>query len=127
MGAGGAETVLDAWREGQQSSRLLLAGLTVAGVVRPRYCGERCQGATPSRYAAAHFRQIKSIAVSPRSTNRQAARGAHGVTGHIPNGLTTQRWITSAPDRARRTSTDAMKDTIAFLKAHGALIDPTIS
>jgi imidazolonepropionase-like amidohydrolase len=55
------------------------------------------------------------------------------VTGHIPNGLSMRDVVEMGMDHIAHLTvrdtpgTDAMRETIAFLEAHGTVIDPTIS
>lgn len=55
------------------------------------------------------------------------------VTGHVPTGLTLRDVITMGYDHVAHLvvrgtpGSDELKDTIAFVKAHGTVMDPTIS
>jgi imidazolonepropionase-like amidohydrolase len=132
----------DAWLDGKAiGPRLLLAGLidgpgpasfghvTAANAVEGRD--------TVARYAAAHFQQIKLYSLLDRPTVEGIIKAAHAasmtVTGHIPNGLTMREVVEMGMDHVAHLTvrdapgSDALKDTTAFLKAHGTVIDPTIS
>ena len=132
----------DAWREGKAiGPRLLLAGL-IDGP-GPASFGH-VTAATPqegrdavARYKAEGFQQIKLYSLLDKPTAAAIIEAAHGagmtVTGHIPNGLTMREAIEMGLDQIAHLGvrdapgSDALRDTIAFLKAHGTVIDPTLS
>ena len=132
----------DAWRDGKAiGPRLLLAGLidgpgpasfghvTAANPAEGR--------AEVARYKAAGFQQIKLYSLLDRPTTAAIIEAAHAagmtVTGHIPRGLTMREAIEMGLDQIAHLGvrdepgSDALRDTIAFLKAHGTVIDPTLS
>jgi len=132
----------DAWRDGAAiGPRLLLAGL-VDGP-GPASFGH-VTAATPDegravvrKYKDAGFQQIKLYSLLDRPTVAAIIDAAHAsgmtVTGHIPNGLTMREAVELGMDHIAHLTvrdtpdTDAMRGTIAFLRAHGTVIDPTIS
>jgi imidazolonepropionase-like amidohydrolase len=132
----------DAWRDGTAlGPRLLLAGL-VDGP-GPASFGH-VSAASPDegravvrRYHHAGFQQMKLYNLLDRPTAQAAIDAAHAsgmtVTGHIPNGLSMRDIVEMGMDQIAHLTvrdapgTDAMRQTIAFLKAHGTVIDPTMS
>ena len=132
----------DAWRdEVAIGPRLLLAGL-VDGP-GPASFGH-ITAATPDegraavrKYKDAGFQQMKLYSLLDRPTAAAIIDAAHAsgmtVTGHIPTGLTMREVVELGMDHIAHLTvrdtpgTDAMRSTIAFLKAHGTVIDPTIS
>jgi imidazolonepropionase-like amidohydrolase len=132
----------DAWRDGAAlGPRLLLAGL-VDGP-GPASFGH-ITAANPDegravvrKYKDAGFQQMKIYSLLDRPTVAAVIDAAHAagmtVTGHIPNGLTLREVVDMGFDNVAHLvvrdapATDAMRDTIAFLKAHGTVIDPTVS
>jgi imidazolonepropionase-like amidohydrolase len=137
-----ATALRDAWREGRAiGPRLLLAGL-VDGP-GPASFGS-VTAANPqegrdavARYASAGFQQIKLYSLLDRPTVAAIIRAAHAsnmtVTGHIPNGLTMREAVEMGLDHVAHLTvrdapgSEALRDTIAFLREHGTVIDPTIS
>jgi imidazolonepropionase-like amidohydrolase len=132
----------DAWREGKSPGpRLLLAGLVDGpgpasfGHVTAANPGEG--RAVVGRYKEAGFQQMKLYSLLDRPTVAAVIDSAHAagmtVTGHIPNGLTLREVVEMGMDHVAHLTvrdapgTDTMRDTIAFLKAHNTVIDPTIS
>jgi len=89
------------------------------------------------KYKDAGFQQMKLYSLLDKPTVAAVIDAAHAagmtVTGHIPNGLTLREVVGMGMDHVAHLvvrdtpGTDAMRDTIAFLKAHGTVIDPTIS
>ena len=132
----------DLWRDGKAvGPRLLLAGL-VDGP-GPASFGE-ITAANPDagravlrRYKAAGFQQMKLYSLLDKPTVAAVIDAAHAsgmtVTGHIPNGLTLREVVEMGMDHIAHLTvrdapgSDALRDTIAFLKSHGTVIDPTIS
>jgi imidazolonepropionase-like amidohydrolase len=139
-----ATALRDAWRDGTAiGPRLLLAGL-VDGP-GPASFGS-ITAATPqegravvARYQAAGFQQMKLYTLLDRPTVAAIIEAAHAagmtVTGHIPTALAggTREGVEMGMDHVAHLSvrdapgSDALRETIAFLKAHGTVIDPTIS
>jgi imidazolonepropionase-like amidohydrolase len=132
----------DAWRNGSAlGPRLLLAGL-VDGP-GPASFGQVTaanpdEGRTVVRkYKDAGFQQMKIYSMLDKPTVAAVIDAAHAagmtVTGHIPIGLTLRDVVEMGFDNVAHLvvrdapATDAMRDTIAFLKSHGTVIDPTIS
>jgi len=132
----------DTWRDGHAPGpRLLLAGLVDGpgpgsfGAVTAANAEEG--RAVVRRYKSAGFQQMKIYSLLDRPTAAAVVEAAHAagmtVTGHIPNGLTLRDVVElgfdnvahlvvrGAPDSAE------LRDTIAFLKAHGTVMDPTVS
>ena len=136
------KTLRDNWRDGQLvGPRLLLAGL-VDGP-GPNAFGA-VTAATPSEAAAvvrkyknAGFQQMKIYSLLDRPTTKAVVDAAHAadmtVTGHIPNGLTLREVVEMGFDNVAHLvvrgapGSDELRETIAFLKAHGTVMDPTIS
>jgi len=132
----------DAWRDGTTiGPRMLLAGL-IDGP-GPASFGH-VTAATPDegraavrKYKDAGFQQIKLYSLLDRPTVAAIIDAAHAsamsVTGHIPNRLTMREVVEMGMDHVAHLTvrdapgTDAMRDTIAFLEAHGTVIDPTVS
>jgi imidazolonepropionase-like amidohydrolase len=143
---GGEFTVVDTlrrrWNEGTAlGPRLLAAGL-IDGP-GPAAFGSTT-AATPdegraavARYHRAGFEQIKLYNLLDRPTAQAIIDAAHAagmtVTGHIPNGLTLREIVGMGMDHVAHLAvrgtpgSDELRDTIAFLKAHGTVIDPTQS
>ena len=132
----------DAWRDGRAlGPRLLLAGL-VDGP-GPAAFGT-ITAATPAeardvvrRYKAAGFQQMKIYSLLDRPTTQAAIDAAHAagmtVTGHIPDGLTLRDVVEMGFDGVAHLvvrdapGTPAFRDIVALLKAHGTVMDPTLS
>jgi imidazolonepropionase-like amidohydrolase len=132
----------DAWRDGKAiGPRLLLAGLvdgpgpgsfghvTAANVIEAR--------SVVDRYKQAGFQQMKLYSLLDKPTTQAVIDAAHAagmtVTGHIPGGLTMREAIEMGMDNVAHLTvrdapgSDALRDTIAFLKQHRTVIDPTLS
>lgn len=132
----------DNWRDGRLvGPRLLLAGLVdgpgpnAFGAVTAASV-EDAQ-AVVRRYKNAGFQQIKIYSLLDRPTTKALIDAAHAsdmtVTGHIPNGLTLKDVVEMGFDGVAHLAvrgapdSDELRDTIAFLKAHGTVMDPTVS
>jgi imidazolonepropionase-like amidohydrolase len=134
----------DLWRDGKAiGPRLLLAGL-VDGP-GPASFGEITAAnpdegrAVVQRYKAAGFQQMKLYSLLDRPTVAAIIEAAHAsgmtVTGHIPGSLTggMREAVEMGMDHIAHLTvrdapgSDALRDTIAFLKQHGTVIDPTVS
>jgi imidazolonepropionase-like amidohydrolase len=132
----------DAWRDGTAiGPRLLLAGL-VDGPGPASFghvtAANPDEGRTVVRkYKDAGFQQMKLYSLLDRPTAAAVISAAHAagmtVTGHIPNGLTMRDVVEMGMDHIAHLAvrdppgSDALRDTIAFLKSHGTVIDPTVS
>jgi imidazolonepropionase-like amidohydrolase len=132
----------DAWRDGPAiGPRLLAAGLVdgpgpgAFGVVT---AGNPDEGrAVMKKYKDAGFQQMKIYSLVNRPTVEAVVQAAHEagmtVTGHIPTGLTLRDVITIGFDSVAHLvvrgapGSDELRDTIAFVKAHNTVMDPTIS
>jgi imidazolonepropionase-like amidohydrolase len=89
------------------------------------------------RYKTAGFQQMKIYSLVDRPTVAAIVDAAHAagmtVTGHIPNGLTLRDVVEMGFDNVAHLvvrgapGSDEVKETIAFLKAHGTVMDPTVS
>jgi imidazolonepropionase-like amidohydrolase len=135
-------TLRDSWRDGRLvGPRLLLAGLVDSP--GPNAFGA-VTAATPAeaqavvrRYKNAGFQQMKVYSLLDKPTTKAVIDAAHAsdmtVTGHIPNGLTLRDVVEMGFDNVAHLvvrgapGSDELKDTIAMLKAHGTVMDPTIS
>jgi imidazolonepropionase-like amidohydrolase len=94
-------------------------------------------GAVVRRYRDAGFQQMKLYSLLDRPTVAALIEAAHAagmtVTGHIPNALTMREAVEAGMDHLAHLTvrdapgSDALRDTIAFLKAHRTVIDPTVS
>jgi imidazolonepropionase-like amidohydrolase len=132
----------DAWRDGAAlGPRLLLAGLVDGpgpasfGYVTAANPGEG--RAAVRTYKDAGFQQMKLYTLLDTPTVRAVIDAAHAagmtVTGHIPTGLTMREVVEMGMDHIAHLTvrdapgSDALRDTIAFLKSHGTVIDPTVS
>jgi len=137
---------ITALREAIQSGRvagplLLLAGLVDGG--GPNAFGV-AEAATPeqarevvAKYHAAGFQQIKiySLITPPivEALSAEAHRLNMTVTGHIPTGMTIEQAVTAGFDHIAHlpirgeAGTDDVNRTIAFLRDHKTVIDPTQS
>ena len=135
-------TLRDAWKAGRAlGPRLLLAGLVdgpgpdAFGTVTAAAPSEG--GAVVHRYKEAGFQQMKIYSLLDRPTTQAVVEAAHAagmtVTGHIPTGLTLRDVVEMGFDNVahlvvRETpGTPAFRDTVALLKAHGTVMDPTLS
>jgi imidazolonepropionase-like amidohydrolase len=137
-----AVTLRDSWKTGRSvGPRLLLAGL-IDGP-GPASFGH-ITAATPDegraiveRYKSNGFQQIKLYSLLDKPTVAAIIGAAHAagmtVTGHIPTGMTMREVVEMGMDHVAHLTvrdtpgSDALRDTIAFLKSHGTVIDPTIS
>ena len=139
-----ATALRDAWRTGPAiGPRLLLAGLVDGpgpasfGHVTARNAD---QGrAVVRRYKDAGFQQMKLYSLLDRPTVAAIIQAAHEsgmtVTGHIPTAITggMREAVEMGLDHIAHLTvrdapgSDALRETIAFLKAHGTVIDPTVS
>ena len=132
----------DAWNSGRAlGPRLLLAGL-VDGP-GPQAFGAVTAGtpdearAVVARYKAANFQQMKVYQILARPQVAAVINAAHSagmtVTGHIPTGLTLRDVVEMGFDHVAHLvvrgapGSEELRDTIEFLKAHGTVMDPTIS
>jgi len=136
------KTLRDSWRDGRLvGPRLLLAGLVdgpgpnAFGAVTASTPAEA--QAVVRRYKNAGFQQMKIYSLLDRPTTKAVVDAAHSadmtVTGHIPDGLTLREAVEMGFDNVAHLlvrgapGSDELRDTIAFLKAHGTVMDPTIS
>jgi imidazolonepropionase-like amidohydrolase len=132
----------EAWRNGSAlGPRLLLAGLVDGpgpGSFGQVTAANPDEGrAVVRKYKDAGFQQMKIYSLLDKPTVAAVIDAAHAagmtVTGHIPSGLTLHDVVEMGFDNVAHLvvrdapGTDAMRDTIAFLKSHGTVIDPTIS
>jgi imidazolonepropionase-like amidohydrolase len=132
----------DAWKDGRTiGPRLLLAGLVDGpgpGSFGHVSAANPEEGrAAVARYKAAGFQQMKLYSLLDRPTVAAVINAAHAagmtVTGHIPNGLMMREVVEMGMDHIAHLTvrdapgSDALRDTIAFLKQHGTVIDPTLS
>lgn len=134
--------------------RLFLAGIVdgdgpmALGVDRVNTAGQAREWV--DRYHAAGFRQMKIYSSVKPEMVRAVAAEAHRlgmtVTGHIPNGMTAYQGVEAGMDqinhapyiesimRPARSDTlpldpasPDVRRALAFLKAHGTVVDPTLS
>jgi imidazolonepropionase-like amidohydrolase len=132
----------DAWRDGSAlGPRLLLAGLVdgpgPASFGHVTAANPDEGRAVVRKYKDAGFQQMKIYSLLDKPTVAAVIEAAHAagmtVTGHIPIGLTLHDVVEMGFDNVAHLvvrdtpGTDAMRGTIAFLKSHGTVIDPTIS
>jgi imidazolonepropionase-like amidohydrolase len=132
----------DAWRDGSAlGPRLLLAGLVdgpgPASFGHVTAANPDEGRAVVRKYKDAGFQQMKIYSLLDTPTVAAVIEAAHAagmtVTGHIPIGLTLHDVVEMGFDNVAHLvvrdtpGTDAMRGTIAFLKSHGTVIDPTIS
>ena len=131
----------DAWGGGLIGPRLLLAGLVDGpgpGSFGHITAADPAEGrAVVRRYKDAGFQQMKLYSLLDRPTMTAIVEEAHArgmsVTGHIPNGLTLRDGIEIGMDHVAHLAVRGaagsaeQKETIAFLKARGTVIDPTVS
>lgn len=132
----------DSWNAGRTvGPRLLLAGLIDGpgpasfGHVTAANAAEGRQAV--ARYANAGFQQIKLYTLLNRPTVEAIIDAAHAakltVTGHIPAALNMRDAVEMGLDHIAHLTvrdapgSDAMRDTVAFLKSHGTVIDPTLA
>ena len=121
--------------------RLLMAGL-IDGP-GPEAFGD-VSAATPeegrdavARYRAASFNEIKLYNLLSRPTAQAIINAAHAqgmkVTGHIPNGLSLRDVVEMGIDQVAHLvvrdtpGTPEFDATVAMLKQHGTVLDPTLS
>jgi imidazolonepropionase-like amidohydrolase len=121
--------------------RMLLAGLIDGG--GPNAFGA-INATTPQegrtvvrRYHDLGFEQVKLYSLLKPDVVAAISREAHRlgmtVTGHVPTALTLRAAIDSGMDHIAHlpvrgiASSDSVAATIAFLKVHGTVIDPTAS
>lgn len=132
----------DAWGAGRAlGPRALLAGL-VDGPGPKAFGSVTAAGAEEAsavvrRYKEAGFQQIKLYNQLDRETVKALIEAAHAsgmtVTGHIPNVLTLREAVQLGMDQVAHLvvhgvpGSPEVRDTIAFLKAHHTVMDPTIS
>jgi len=132
----------DAWNNGTAlGPRLLMAGLVDGpgpGSFGHVTAANPDEGrAAVKRYRDAGFQQMKLYSLLDRPTVAAIIDAAHAagmtVTGHIPQGLTMREVVEMGMDNIAHLTvrdapgSDALRDTIAFLKQHGTVIDPTLS
>jgi imidazolonepropionase-like amidohydrolase len=131
----------DAWGRTLLGPRLLLAGLVDGpgpGSFGHVTAADPAEGvAVVRKYKAAGFQQMKLYSLLDRATVTAIVEAAHArgmtVTGHIPNGLTLREAIEIGMDNVAHLAVRGMpgseeqKQTIAFLKERGTVIDPTVS
>src|SRR5262249_52581932 len=132
----------DAWRDGLAiGPRLLLAGLVdgpgPASFGHVTAANPDEGRAAVRKYKDAGFQQMKLYTLLDRPTVAAVIDAAHAagmtVTGHIPNGMTMRDVVEMGMDHIAHLTvrdapgTDALRETIAFLKSHGTVIDPTLS
>jgi imidazolonepropionase-like amidohydrolase len=132
----------DAWRDGTAiGPRLLLAGLVdgpgPASFGHVTAASPDEGRAAVKKYKDAGFQQMKLYSLLDRPTAAAVIDAAHAagmtVTGHIPNGLTMHEIVEMGMDHIAHLTvrdapgSDALRDTIAFLKSHRTVIDPTVS
>jgi imidazolonepropionase-like amidohydrolase len=89
------------------------------------------------RYRAASFNEIKLYNLLDRPTAQAIINAAHSngmkVTGHIPNGLTLRDVVEMGIDQVAHLvvrdtpGTPAFDATVAMLKEHRTVLDPTLS
>ena len=143
---GGEEAFLIAIRDAIKSGRALGPQYLLAGLVDgpgPRAFGA-VTAATPDegravvrRYHDEHFDQIKIYSlVTPDVVNAivdEAHKLGMTVTGHVPNGMTSQSVVEAGFDQIAHmqlrgaSGSDASKQQIAFFKSHNTVMDPTES
>jgi imidazolonepropionase-like amidohydrolase len=132
----------DAWAERRSlGPRLLLAGV-VDGPGPASFGSVTAADPTEgrevvARYHAAGFQQMKIYDLLDRPTTQAVIDAAHAagmlVTGHIPRALTLRDAIEMGFDHVAHLAirgapgSDDVRETIAFIKAHGTVMDPTQS
>jgi imidazolonepropionase-like amidohydrolase len=138
-------TLRDAWNK-TASARALGPRLLMAGLIDgpgPRAFGSVSAGtaeegrAAVARYLASRFEEIKLYNLLDRQTTQAIIDAAHAngmkVTGHIPNALNLRELVEMGADQVAHLvvrgtpGTPEFRDTIAMLKAHGTVLDPTLS
>jgi imidazolonepropionase-like amidohydrolase len=143
---GGEEGFLVAIREAIRSGRALGPRYVLAGLVDgpgPRAFGA-VTAASPDegraavrRYHAEGFEQIKIYSLVAPDVMGAIVEEAHRlgmtVTGHVPNGMTSQSAVEAGFDSIAHmqlrgaSGSDASKQQIAFFKTHATVMDPTES
>jgi imidazolonepropionase-like amidohydrolase len=93
--------------------------------------------AVVAKYHDAGFQQIKIYSLVTRpiveAICREAHRAGMTVTGHVPNGMTIDDAVAAGMDQIAHLAirgeagSEAVTQTIADLKAHGTVMDPTQS
>lgn len=88
-------------------------------------------------YRQASFNEIKLYSLLDRATSKAIIDAAHAegmkVTGHIPNGLTLREIVEMGIDQVAHLvvrdtpGTPQFDATVAVLKAHRTVLDPTLS
>lgn len=143
---GGEFEVLTALRDAWNGDRALGPRMLMAGIVDGPGPGSfgHVTAASPDegravvkKYKAAGFQQMKLYSLLDKPTSAAIIEAAHAagmsVTGHIPNGLSMREVVEMGMDHIAHLTvrdapgTDALRDTIAFLKVHQTVIDPTLS
>jgi imidazolonepropionase-like amidohydrolase len=143
---GGEEGFLIAIRDAIRSGKYLGPRYLLAGLVDGP--GPRAFGASSAataeegraivrRYHDEGFEQIKVYLTVPPEVVRAIVEEAHRlkmtVTGHVPNGMTSQSVVETGFDQIAHMQlrgapdSDASKQQIAFFKAHSTVMDPTAS
>lgn len=132
----------DAWGDRRAiGPRMLLAGLVDgpgAGSFGHVTAANPEEGrAAVARYKAAGFQQMKLYSLLDRPTSAAIIDAAHAagmtVTGHIPTGLDMRTIVEMGMDQIAHLTvrdapeSDALRETVAFLKSRGTVIDPTLS
>ena len=143
---GGEEPFLVAIRDAIQSTQALGPRYLLAGLIDgagPRAFG-MVNASTPEeavaivrRYHEEHFNEIKIYMETPAALvpviTAEAHRLGMTVTGHLPAGLTWQTAVEAGYDGIAhmqlrgQSGSDQSKQQIAFFKAHGTVMDPTMS
>ncbi len=138
-----ATALRDAWRDGAAiGPRLLLAGLVdgpgPASFGHVTAANPDEGRAAVGRYKAAGFQQMKLYSLLDRPTVAAIIQAAHErgmtVTGHIPSAITggMREAVEMGLDHLAHLTvrdapgSDALRGTIAFLKEHGTVVDPTV-
>jgi imidazolonepropionase-like amidohydrolase len=93
--------------------------------------------AAVAKYRAAGFQQIKiySLVTPPvvEALSAEAHRAGMTVTGHVPNGMTIEQAVAAGMDHVAHlpirgeAGSDEVAGTIAFLRDHHTVVDPTQS
>jgi imidazolonepropionase-like amidohydrolase len=143
---GGEEPFLVAIRDAIQSGKAMGPRYLLAGLIDgpgPRAFGMVSAG-TPEeavaivrRYHDEHFNEIKIYIETPAALvpviTAEAHRLGMTVTGHLPRPLTWQTAVEQGYDGIAhmqlrgQSGSDDSKQQIAFFKAHGTVMDPTMS